>query len=128
MIIIYADGGSYNNQTSDRKAYGSFLVEGEKEQHRFTYGNHTNNEAEYMTLIKALEYIKNHREEKEFVIFTDSQLITKQIGGTWKCKNIKLNPLYNESKSLLDTLNNGNGKQVVLAWTDNKKMKKVLGH
>ena len=69
MIIIYADGGSYNNQSKDRDAYGSFLVEGEKDQHKFKYGNKTNNEAEYLTLIKTLEYINNHREEKEFLIF-----------------------------------------------------------
>ena len=128
MVIIYADGGSYNNQTEDRDAYGSFLIEGEKGQHRFKYGNRTNNEAEYLTLIKALEYIKNHRKEKDFVIYTDSQLITKQIGGTWKCKNPKLNPLYIQSKALIDKLNNGEKKQVILAWVDNKKMKKVLGH
>lgn len=126
MTIIYADGGSYNNQSKDRDAYGSFLIEGEKTQHRFKYGNKTNNEAEYLTLIKALEHIKNHREEKEFVIFTDSQLITKQIGGTWMCKNPKLSPLYEKSKNLLDSINDG--KQVILAWVDNKKMKKVLGH
>ena len=125
MIIIYADGGSYNNQHSDKRdAYGSFMVESEKKQHRFKYGNKTNNEAEYLTLIKALYYI-NKRTEKEFVLFTDSQLVTKQLGGTWKCKNDKLQPLYQEAKDLLETNNN---KHIVLAWVDNKKMKKVLGH
>ena len=125
MIVIYSDGGSYNNQHGDKRdAYGSFMAEGGKKQHRFKYGNKTNNEAEYLTLIKALHYI-NKRTEKEFVLFTDSQLITKQLGGTWKCKNDKLQPLYQEAKTLLEKKN---GKQVVLAWVDNKKMKKVLGH
>ena len=58
MIIIYADGGSYNNQSKDRDAYGSFLVEGEKDQHKFKYGNKTNNEAEYLAVIFALKNIE----------------------------------------------------------------------
>jgi ribonuclease HI len=127
MIVIYADGGSYNNQSkSDRDAYGSFQVEGEKKQHRFKYGNKTNNEAEYLTLIEALKYIQQKRTEKAFVLFTDSQLVTKQLGGTWKCKNEKLKPLYKEAKDLIDSLNSK--KHTVIAWVDNKKMKKVLGH
>lgn len=127
MVIIYADGGSFNNQhDTKRDAYGSFMVETEKKQHRFKYGNKTNNEAEYLTLIKALHYIKNKRTEKEFVLFTDSQLITKQLSDTWKCKNDKLRPLYQEAKNLISSINNG--KHLVLAWVDNKKMKKVLGH
>jgi ribonuclease HI len=127
MIIIFSDGGSYNNQHGDKRdAYGSFMVETEKKQHRFKYGNKTNNEAEYLTLIKALYYIKNKRTEKEFVLFTDSQLITKQLDDTWRCKNEKLQPLYQEAKDLVNSINDG--KHVVIAWVDNKKMKKVLGH
>ena len=126
MVIIYSDGGSYNNQDKDkREAYGSFKVEGEEKQHRFKYGNKTNNEAEYLTLIKALQFI-NGSVEKEFVVFTDSQLITKQLGDTWKCNNSKLYPLFVESKELISTINKE--KHIVIAWVDNKKMKKVLGH
>ena len=126
MIIIYTDGGSYNNQHSNKRdAFGSFMVENEKKQHRFKYGNKTNNEAEYLTLIKALHNIKK-RTETEFVLFTDSQLITKQLADTWKCKNEKLQPLYQEAQDLIKSINSG--KQVVIAWVDNKKMKKVLGH
>jgi ribonuclease HI len=127
MRVIYSDGGSYNNQHGDKRdAYGSFKVEGGKKQYRFKYGSKTNNEAEYMTLIKALQYIQNNKVDKDFVLFTDSQLITKQLGDTWKCKNDKLQLLYQEAKKLIDSINDG--KQVVIAWVDNKKMKKVLGH
>jgi ribonuclease HI len=127
MIIIYSDGGSYNNQNgSKRDAYGSFIIEGEETQHRFEYGSKTNNEAEYLTLIKALQHIKEKRTENEFVLFTDSQLITKQLSGTWQCRNIKLRPLYKEAKELI--LQMEDNKQVVVAWVDNKKMKKILGH
>jgi hypothetical protein len=39
MIVIYSDGGSYNNQHGDKRdAYGSFMAEGENKQHRFKYG------------------------------------------------------------------------------------------
>ncbi|KYK22758.1 hypothetical protein AYK24_00590 [Thermoplasmatales archaeon SG8-52-4] len=127
MVIIYSDGGSFNNQHGDKRdAYGSFMVEGEQIKHKFRYGNKTNNEAEYLTLIKALRYIKNKRNEKDFVLYTDSQLITKQLGDTWKCKNEKLQPLYEEAKGLIESINDG--KHVEVAWTDNKKMKRILGH
>ena len=95
MIIIYADGGSYNNQSKDREAYGSFLVEGEKTQHRFKYGNKTNNEAEYMAVIFALKkfkalFGKKLTKSTEIELKADSELLVKQLNGEYKILDSKI--------------------------------------
>ena len=70
-----------------------------------------------MTLIRALKYAIKHNKDKNIVILIDSQLVLKQIVGTWKCKNKKLSPLYLEAKKLIDHTH----KDMVIAWIDNKK-------
>jgi ribonuclease HI len=52
-------------------------------------GFKTNNEAEYLALIDALEDEKVHDCE----ILSDSQLIVSQIKGVYNCKDEKLLPL-----------------------------------
>jgi ribonuclease H / adenosylcobalamin/alpha-ribazole phosphatase len=96
---IYCDGGSKDNQDpGKRKGYGSFIVTrhpypdheaGTVGSKFFTFGNVTNNQAEYKTLIEALEYcIQEFYSEP--IIYTDSELVVSQLNGTYKTKDSEL--------------------------------------
>ena len=68
----------------------------------------TNNQAEYRTLIAALEYIldvitRTQREPGQFVldIAGDSALVINQVQGTWKVKQPELRPLADRCRELL---------------------------
>lgn len=91
---IYTDGASRGNPGESAIA---FLIKKSKSIYVFSriIGVHTNNEAEYLALIEALDYsfkngIKNIR------IFSDSELLVKQLKGEYKIKSEKLKPLQKE--------------------------------
>jgi len=67
-------------------------------------GNATNNQAEYMALIRGLEEAIDMG-EKSVEAFSDSELLVKQINGEYKVKNGGLIPLFNDAKSLISKLN-----------------------
>ena len=49
----------------------------------------TNNEAEYKALIAGLDLAKVARAEN-LVIYCDSQVVTSQVNGDYKCKNERM--------------------------------------
>lgn len=63
-------------------------------------GEATNNIAEYTALIKALESIKDKKSYK-LVIYSDSELLVKQIKGVYKVKNKNLKKLYDKVLELI---------------------------
>ena len=62
-------------------------------------GEATNNIAEYTALIIALEEAKKLK-ASDLNIFTDSELMYKQIRGEYKLKNEKLKPLFDQVQKL----------------------------
>lgn len=129
MTIIITDGGTKNNDSPDRSkrsSYGSFLVRERKIRKTYQFDCKTNNQAEYHALIKALQFVDYDTEDEDYVVYTDSQLVIKQMMGTWKCKNKDLQPLHEKATKLLNNINHG--KKVALSWMDNKAVKKELGH
>ena len=66
-----------------------------------TIGTATNNVAEYTAFITCLEELKNHDIE-ELTIFTDSQLITRQLSGIYKVRNSKLKDLFQQAQRLIE--------------------------
>ena len=58
-----------------------------------TMGKATNNVAEYTALIKALEYAQSLG-LKSVHIFSDSELLVKQMNGQYRVKNADLKSLY----------------------------------
>ena len=57
----------------------------------------TNNVAEYTALIKALEWLVLHKlNSGKVVIWSDSQLVVKQLAGTFKVKGKRIIPLYQQ--------------------------------
>lgn len=93
-IKIIFDGGSIGNPG---KGYGSYqlTVRGKPEPpKRLDFGGgYTNNEAEYDTLIAALEAVRQRAKDPRRVqldIRGDSQLVIKQITGVWKIKEPRM--------------------------------------
>ncbi len=56
-------------------------------------GKETNNVAEYTALLTLLEMLEHHG-IKEIEVFSDSELMVKQLSGEYKVKNEGLKPLF----------------------------------
>ncbi len=101
QLYIYTDGASRGNPGEAGAGIIILNEEGKviKKTHRYL-GNTTNNVAEYMALIIAL---KEALELKAEVIhlFSDSELIVRQIKGIYKVKDSKMRVLFSETKKLL---------------------------
>ncbi len=67
-------------------------------------GKTTNNVAEYMALIRGLEEAMDMG-SKSIEVFSDSELLVKQIKGEYKVKNEGLVPLYHHLMSLVKRFN-----------------------
>src|SRR3989442_7160660 len=76
-----------------------------------TLGIRTNNEAEYLALITALEYLKDVRpKEAEFRL--DSELVVKQLSGQYKVKEPRLQALHGQAVKPLNTVPKYRGRHV----------------
>jgi ribonuclease HI len=82
--------------------------------------NATNNVAEYMGIIKALEWLleKNNYDNQGIIVRGDSQLVISQLNGKYKVRAVKIIPLYQKAKSLLSKF-----KDIKIEWIprDNNK-------
>ncbi len=66
-------------------------------------GRQTNNYAEYSGLLAALQYALQHG-YKAMKVFSDSELLVRQLKGIYKVRNEGLRPLYQEAKVLIRRL------------------------
>lgn len=66
-------------------------------------GIKTNNEAEYLALMKGIE-ICVERNFLNISIFLDSELVVKQINGDYKVKNDRMSILHKKTHELLSNL------------------------
>ncbi len=62
----------------------------------------THNVAEYTGLIKALEWIQTHLDDRELEILGDSRLVIEQVNGHYQVKASRIIPLYKKTTSLLE--------------------------
>jgi ribonuclease HI len=62
-------------------------------------GRQTNNFAEYSGLLAALEYARQHG-YNALAVFSDSELLVKQMKGIYKVRNEGLLPLYERAKTM----------------------------
>lgn len=63
-------------------------------------GHTTNNVAEYRALIRALELLRDLGARRA-VILLDSELIVRQMDGTYRVRNPRMKDLYDEVQDLL---------------------------
>ncbi|RME83998.1 MAG: reverse transcriptase-like protein [Caldilineae bacterium] len=130
-IRIVFDGGSKGNPG---QGYGSYAVEwpGEPRQVvRLQFGDMvTNNEAEYDTLIAALEAVLKRLEEQgvdpataKVEIWGDSQLVVNQVSGAWQCREPRLQPRRDRVRALMARFG-----QATLRYHPREQSVEELGH
>src|SRR3989338_6566315 len=73
-----------------------------KNLHKFI-GNTTNNVAEYTALIYALHEAIILKANK-FKVYSDSELLCRQMTGAYKVRHINLKPLFEQVKHLANSL------------------------
>ncbi len=102
MIKIYTDGAARGNPGP--AAAGFIALEDNKiiKKNSFFLSKTTNNVAEYTAVIKALEWAPKNKKIK---LFSDSQLIVKQIKKEWKIKKPHLQKLHKKVENLLKQKN-----------------------
>jgi probable phosphoglycerate mutase len=126
---IVFDGGSLGNPG---KGYGSYEITRQGEPYHFVdrmeHGNNlTNNQAEYMTLIAALDWLAedlgDRRKQAKVTIFGDSKLVVSQINGVWKVRNANMIPLVKQAKELVARFGS-----CTITWHPRAKSVDRLGH
>jgi phosphoribosylglycinamide formyltransferase-1 len=101
-FTIYTDGGSRGNPGP---AAGAFIILDEKQNQLCAQAKFlpvaTNNIAEYTALVEALEKAKS-LDADNLKIFSDSELMVKQINGDYKVKNDNIRELFSKCLDLLE--------------------------
>ena len=126
------DGGSLGNPG---RGYGSFQIIGPRGEvllhERLDFAERgdavTNNQAEYLTLIHALDRFSRTIGERARAtaveIRGDSQLVINQLNGRWKVRNEELRPLFEQARSLLARFGHAD-----LRWHARSNSVDLLGH
>ena len=99
-IILYADGASLGNP--GKAGIGVVIYNQDKniiKEVNESIGFTTNNVAEYMALIYALEEAL-YLGAREVSCFLDSELLVKQLKGSYRVKDGKLKLLHQQIKHL----------------------------
>ncbi len=100
-VIAYIDGGSRGNPGPAAAAFVLQDKAGNPLQAKgFFLGRATNNMAEYTSFVKALEAL-GQVGAKKIAVFSDSELLVKQINGQYKVKSEQIRPLFQEAVNLL---------------------------
>lgn len=103
--FIHCDGLAEPNP--GRATWAFCLIEGNETTHKqFGYlgDNCTNIQAEYTAVIKAAEYAQAKRLDG-ITIFTDLELVVKQVNGEWKCNQQKTREACQLVRSLIKSIN-----------------------
>lgn len=104
-ITIYTDGAARGNP--GESASGYIIYGNGKEifkKHEEYNGMKTNNYAEYNAIILALDWcLKNmgDPEELDITLYSDSQLVVKQLNGVYKVKSLDLLELNDRAKMMI---------------------------
>jgi ribonuclease HI len=100
---VYTDGAARGNPGPS--ASGFMVYEGEKllKGHSEYNGIATNNYAEYKAVLIALKWcIANINTNESLIeLYSDNELVVRQLNGHYKIKSESLKPLHEEIKELL---------------------------
>ncbi len=98
-FVIYFDGASKGNPGP--AGIGGVILDDQGKLHevkRFI-GTATNNQAEYTALLDTLEQCKKLG-AKVVQVFSDSELVVRQLNGEYQVKDPKLRVLYDQVRAL----------------------------
>ncbi len=100
ILTVFIDGASSNNPGP--AGIGIVFLQNEQIIDTISeyIGKKTNNEAEYIALIKALQ-IALLRDIKSIKVFSDSELVVNQIKCIYKVRHEHLKKLYDEALFLI---------------------------
>ena len=103
-ITLYIDGAA--DLHSKTAGIGGVIYNSDEEIFSFSEYLHdsTNNEAEYGALIAGLKHLIKLNLLSP-TIYSDSELIVKQVNGEYRVKNDRMITLYNEVINLLSSFN-----------------------
>lgn len=105
--VLYIDGASRGNP--GLAGAGIFLSKNHEVVAKNSYflGPKTNNQAEYLALIYGLKVLMEQMPEKKdhLTIYSDSELLVRQMKGIYKIKNQDLKKLYDDAMALLCGMN-----------------------
>ena len=93
-IYLYTDGGSRGNPGS--AAIGIVVCDENKNiihEHKECIGEATNNTAEYVALQKGLEIVAGIS-RNEICCFSDSELLVRQLNGSYRIKATHLRDIH----------------------------------
>ena len=101
---MYIDGAA--DLHSKTSGIGGIIYKDDEEFFTFSeyLDNATNNEAEYTALIHGLKSLL-HLSVLNVTIYSDSELVVKQINGEYKVKNDRMKKLYSDAHVLLSKFN-----------------------
>jgi probable phosphoglycerate mutase len=130
-FFVIFDGGSLNNPGH---GYGSFQLRALGQPpvlHRLDYGDGvTSNEAEYRTLLAAVEQALVEAQAAgrdprvlRFLAYGDSQLVVNQVAGRWGVKAANLRPLRDRARELLSAFGTAE-----VRWHPRARSVAALGH
>jgi len=99
-LNIYADGASWGNPGP---AAIGVIIKDEQQKvlvkvSRYI-GDRTNNQAEYQAVIAALKEASRFKADLA-TLYLDSELVAKQLTGSYKVRNLFLFPLHKEAVEL----------------------------
>jgi phosphoribosylglycinamide formyltransferase-1 len=105
-IVAHIDGASRGNPGPSAAGFILTDAAGKQIQAKaFFLGQATNNVAEYTGIVKALEAIKQLG-AKQIIVYSDSELLVKQLNGEYKIKSEQIRPLFLQATDLLSELEN----------------------
>jgi len=125
---IVFDGGSKGNPGLGYGSYEVTLGDEVIAHQRLDYGDRvTNNQAEYTTLVRALEWLADElgpaAATASVRVHGDSQLVIKQLNGEWKIKDPILRGIAMDARVQMARFGD-----VTLNWHPRAMSVKRLGH
>ena len=103
-VFAYTDGASRGNPGPS--ALGLQIFDENKNlihEAGRCLGENTNNFAEYSAVLEALQLCHDHHIE-ELCLFSDSQLLIRQLTGEYKIKSANIRPLAEKCMKLLQNI------------------------
>jgi ribonuclease HI len=101
-LDIHIDGASRGNP--GEASFGIHVTDATGQERAALYGylgHASNNVAEYQALIHALRWALETAGASRVRVFSDSELIVRQVEGRYKVKHPDMIPLHREAASLL---------------------------
>jgi ribonuclease HI len=108
LLEIHTDGASRGNPGPAAYAYTIARDGHDDIEEADCLGRMTNNQAEYTALVRALEHVLEELGDNfRVVVYSDSELMVKQVNGDYRVKDADLKALYAEARALCDRFKGG---------------------